>query len=282
MKNLKIISRILLIIFIISCIIPIYININNMNYYRSSILSLLLLICLFYRLFFLLFNIISIIILIIKKHKFIDIKRHIINIVIYFIGGFLVTLSSITMNTIAKPIIYIYPTEDNTEVTLKLSNPEFLTSTYPKYENEWKVLVNKDGNIYDTKTNRNYYGLYWEGNDTSKTDMSEGFVVKGSDTVKFLEDKLSYLGLNEREINEFIVYWLPKMENNKYNYIRFRTLDEINKYMDISTNCNIDTEIRVIMDFKGLNKKINVREQHLTKVERHGFTLVEWGGRELN
>ena len=189
---------------------------------------------------------------------------------------------SATMTVVYKPMIYIYPTEDNTEVTLKLSNPEFLTSTYPKYENEWKVIVNKDGNIYDTKTNRNYYGLYWEGNDNSKIDMSEGFVVKGSDTVKFLEDKLSYLGLNEREINEFIVYWLPKMENNKYNYIRFRILDEINKYMDISTNCNIDTEIRVIMDFKGLNKKINVREQHLTKVERNGFTLVEWGGRELN
>ena len=34
-----------------------------------------------------------------------------------------------------------------------------------------------------------------------------------------LEEKLAILGLTERESEEFIVYWLPKLEKNKYNYI---------------------------------------------------------------
>ena len=35
------------------------------------------------------------------------------------------------------------------------------------------------------------------------------------------------------------------------------------------------------MDYKALNKKINVKEQELTQVERQGYTVVEWGGTEI-
>ena len=181
---------------------------------------------------------------------------------------------------IDKPIIYIYPTE-TIDLRVKLVNDKNLTSTYPKYNNYWDIIVDVSGNIYDKKTNRNYYALYWEGIDNSKLNMSEGFVIKGEDTISFLEEKLEYLGLNEREINEFIIYWLPKMENNKYNFIRFKTLKEINDYMPLEFSEEPDTLIRVIMEFKPLSKKISVEKQTLIKQERFGFTVVEWGGREI-
>lgn len=184
--------------------------------------------------------------------------------------------------SIDKPMIYIYPKEDNTNVKIKLSNDKLITHSYPKYANEWNVIVSKNGNIYDSKTKRNYYGLYWEGIDNSEIDTKTGFVVKGENTVDFLEEKLEILGLNEREINEFIVYWLPKLENNKYNYIRFRTYEEINDYMKIESNIKIDSLIRVYMDYKPLDKKVRVVEQKLNKKTRQGFTIVEWGGRKLS
>ena len=53
-------------------------------------------------------------------------------------------------------------------------------------------------------------------------DMSCGFVVKGEDTVPFLQDILAKMGLTDREANDFIVYWLPYMENNPYNLITFQ------------------------------------------------------------
>ncbi len=179
-----------------------------------------------------------------------------------------------------KPMLYVYPTEDM-DLTIKLKNDNLITYSYPKYNNEWSVHATVDGNLYDYETGRNYYALFWEGIDNNIYDMNEGFVVTGKDTVKFLEEKLSILGLNDREINEFIVYWLPKMEDNKYNYIRFRTEDEINTYMPIEFSSNPDTLIRIYMDFKGLDKKVNIKEQKLTSVSREGFTVVEWGGREL-
>lgn len=181
------------------------------------------------------------------------------------------------INVAYKPLIYIYPKED-IDLTIKFKNTHLLTHTYPKYKDSWNVHVNKNSNIYDYDTKRNYYGLYWEAIDNTSIDMKEGFIVKGSDTVKFLEEKLSILGLNEREINEFIIYWIDKLENNNYNYIYFRTTDEVNKYMPLEFSEEPDTLIRVIMDFKPLDKKINVKEQQLSKQDRIGFTVVEWGG----
>ena len=176
-----------------------------------------------------------------------------------------------------KPIIYIYPIED-IDLTIKLGNPNNLLYTYPKYKNEWNVRVSKDGNIYDYDTNRNYYGLYWEGIDNYKLNMIEGFVIKGEDTVKFLEEKLSILGLNDYEINEFIVYWIDKLENNKYNFISFRNIDDINESMPLYFSKKPETLIRVMMDFKALDDYITVKEQVLEKIERKGYTVVEWGG----
>lgn len=96
-----------------------------------------------------------------------------------------------------------------------------------------------------------------------------------------MEEKLAILGLTEREAEEFIVYWLPKLEENKYNYIRFATIDEINKNMPIQIQPNPDTIIRVLMVFKKINKPFLVEKQHLATPKRTGFVVVEWGGTEL-
>ncbi len=41
-----------------------------------------------------------------------------------------------------------------------------------------------------------------------------------------------------------------------------------------------ETLIRVFMEFKGLDKNVTINEQELNKVERNGYTVVEWGGSE--
>lgn len=180
-----------------------------------------------------------------------------------------------------KPIIYLYP-EKTLDVEVKLGNPEYLSCTYPKYENGWKVIANPDGSLIDKNTGRNLYALYWEGkNIQKKIDISEGFCIKGEDTAKFLEEKLEILGLTEREAEEFIIYWLPKMQNNKYNFIRFETIEEQNSSMPLDVTPKPDSIIRIMMDWKALEEKIEVNEQKLVTPEREGFTLVEWGGSEL-
>ena len=43
-----------------------------------------------------------------------------------------------------------------------------------------------------------------------------------------------------------------------------------------------DNVIRILMTFKGLDKEIEVLEQQLTKVNRSGYSVVEWGGTIIN
>ena len=179
-----------------------------------------------------------------------------------------------------KPIIYLYPTEE-TDVSVVAKYPEKFTHTYPKYKNGWNVLAKPDGTLYDKETGRELYALYWEGIDNHTAEMEEGFCVKGEDTIEFLEEKLALLGLNEREAEEFIVYWLPILEENKYNYIHFLTTEKVESIMPLEITPEPDTRIRILMEYKALDKEIQVEEQKIETPERNGFVMVEWGGTEI-
>ncbi len=182
--------------------------------------------------------------------------------------------------TVKKPIIYLYPTKE-TAVSVKLLNSEKLTTTYPKYEEGWNVLAKPNGDLTDLKSGKTMYSLYYESKNDINTEIQDGFVVKGEDVSKFMEEKLEVLGLTEREAQEFIIYWLPVLEANQYNYIRFATREEIDANMPLEIEPKPDTTIRVIMIFKGLDEEIKVTEQKLITPERNGFTVVEWGGIEV-
>ena len=110
--------------------------------------------------------------------------------------------------------------------------------------------------------------------------MSQGFCVKGEDTAAFLEQALAQLGLNRREANEFIVYWLPLMEQNPYNIVAFQTevyQDTAKLLIDPAP----DTLIRVFMAWQASDSFVWLPAQTLTAPERTGFTVIEWGGTQL-
>lgn len=194
----------------------------------------------------------------------------------YFATFNLIELIYSGVSEIVKPIIYIYP-EKTADVKIKLGFPKKLTCTYPEYSNCWNVKAFPDGKLIDAQ-GKEYYALYWEGKDFSKQSFDEGFVIEGNSTAEFLEEKLAFLGLNDREANEFIIYWLPILKANKYNLIRFQTIDEIERNMPLEIYPQPDTVIRVMIEFKPLKKPISVKEQKLKAVTRKGYTVVEWGG----
>ncbi len=174
-----------------------------------------------------------------------------------------------------KPIIYLYPTT-NMNINVKLGNASLLTASYPKYNKEWNIYVKTNGDII--YNNRTYYGLYWEAYNDIKEEFKDGFVVSKEDTASFLEEKLSILGLNEREANEFIIYWLPILEENNYNLIRFAENDIINEQMPLEINPKPDTIIRALMEYKPISGIIDIQEQKLAPATRNGYSVIEWGG----
>ena len=179
-----------------------------------------------------------------------------------------------------KPIIYLYP-EQETSIVVRLGKKENVTCSYPKYIDGWNVIAHPDGSLTDLSTGNKLYALYWEGKIHSDSSFDKGFVVKGEDSAKFLEEKLKILGLDYKEAEEFIVYWLPKLECNKYNFIKFFTKEEIDDFMPLEFSVKPDSIIRVLMGYKGMDEYINIPEQVLQTPNREGFVAVEWGGTEL-
>lgn len=180
--------------------------------------------------------------------------------------------------TEAKPVLYLYP-KTQTEVKVRLDYEGELTCTYPAYRDGWKVSAAPDGTLTDAE-GQTYSYLYWEGERKADYDFSTGFCVAGRDTAAFLEDALSRLGLSRREANEFIVYWLPLMQENPYNLIAFQS-DAYTKAAQLSIEPEPDTLLRVFMAWKPLEKPVEILPQELCALARDGFTVVEWGGCEV-
>ena len=181
----------------------------------------------------------------------------------------------------AKPVDYLYP-EAEMEVTVSLDYDGELTCVYPAFGGgtSWSVTASPDGTLTDA-VGQTYNYLYWEGVSRTEYDFSQGFCVPGRDTAAFLEDTLATLGLNRREANEFIVYWLPHMEGNAYNLIAFQT-SSYTDHARLTADPAPDTVLRVFMAWKPLDRSVELPPQTLAAPVRTGFTLVEWGGAEIS
>ena len=179
-----------------------------------------------------------------------------------------------------KPVIYLYP-EETTDISVELEYDGDVTVTYPAYNEGWKVTAEPDGTLTNHADGREYSYLFWEGEGYNEMDFSEGFVVKGEDTVSFLQDKLSEMGMTPREYNEFIVYWLPYLQDNAYNLISFQW-ENYEESAKLNITPEPDNMLRVFMAFKAIEEPVEVPEQKLPVLEREGFTVVEWGGTEVH
>lgn len=178
--------------------------------------------------------------------------------------------------TTRKPAIYLYPVE-KTDVSVSLDYHGTLTCTYPEYTGLWQVTAYPDGTLVNRADGREYSYLYWEGVTDTPYDFSKGFVVRGADTAAFLLEKFTLLGLTPREYNEFIVYWLPQMQENPFNLISFQgEAYTRNAVLDITPRP--DSLLRVFMAYRPLQNFMDIKEQPLAAFQREGFVVVEWGG----
>ena len=184
----------------------------------------------------------------------------------------------------AKPVIYLYP-EQETKVNVQLTFNGTLTSTYPTLPPEgWTVTAQPDGTLTDEE-GRRYLYLFWEGVADVDWKQDSGFLVKAEDAREFLEQSLTQLGLNELEQNDFITYWLPKLEKNGESFVTFAA----EQYTDnaiLTVTPQPDSVLRVQMLISKVDDSNRAAfqklpEQELPRFEREGFVLVEWGGTDL-
>jgi len=179
-----------------------------------------------------------------------------------------------------EPLIYLYP-EKPTNVSIKLSNAINLTESEPRYTNGWEVTAYPDGKLFSKNANRYYPYLYWEGSAPVGSQPVSSSVVKQSDVHNLLVDQLTKLGLNNKEKQDFMNAWEPKLKDSPYYLISFYDAKTLDKIIPLSISPKPTTSIRILMTYERLNEKIevqNISSSNYQTPQRNGFTLVEWGG----
>jgi len=188
-------------------------------------------------------------------------------------------LSLVNVTYYKKPVIYIY-TKDTIQLDIKIDFKGEFTFTWPKYTDKWCVTVYPNSEIVDNNSKKRFKYLFWEGNykRPNKDTINTGFIVERKDLIEFLPEKLEQIGLTDIEINDFVTYWIPMLQKEKYliHFITNTDCDLIAKYEFSQEPSSL---IRVIALFIE-TEKIEINEQKLKKNERTDFTIVEWGGTE--
>lgn len=178
-----------------------------------------------------------------------------------------------------KPVIYLYP-EVETVVSVALDFQGKLTVTIPQYKDGWTVTASPNGKLTDADGNMYPY-LFWEGIANEPfAPIDEGACVPGVQTEAYLRETLSALGLIDAEIADFIEYWLPRMEMNTYNLIRFLYEDYTDR-APLTVSPSPDSMLRVFMVFTPSDIDVSLPAQEIRPFVREGFAVIEWGGCEM-
>ena len=180
---------------------------------------------------------------------------------------------------VKKPIIYLYPEKPmDISIQINMKNNNKFIVVYPKFNKEnntWNVHAKPTGEIIIN--DKTYPYLFWEAQSYLKVEINEGFIVKDEDAENFLEEKLKIFGLNDKESTDFITFWLPILLDNKLSVCTFQTKEYYENF-ELNIEPKPDTLIRIFLFIKKVNTPIAIKEQKLEKIERRGYTVVEWGG----
>ena len=212
------------------------------------------------------------------------------------------------MGGCGKPVIYLYPKKP-TQVSIKFTSAIKFDVDIPTYSNGWKVLANPDGTLTDLNPKATdcskidftrigseyaktpcatgkYPYLYWAGRSLEREypNLNEGWIVAKADLSTFLNKKLDEIGLNKTEKGDMLEYWLPQLQkkNSPYYRISFLKNAEMNYLVPMVVTPAPNSVLRVFLDYQTLDSKptTTLKPQILTKFNRSGFTMVEWGGLE--
>ncbi len=184
---------------------------------------------------------------------------------------------------VRKPVIYLYPpTPTKVHVQMEIDG-EFI-ATYPQIGADgWTVTAQPDGTLVDAATGRRHRYLFWEGTSAGfAIDPARAHCVPGEQAADFLERACDRFALTEAECGDLISYWIPALAGNPYNIIEFVDEQRYGGYARMHVEPRPDAVIRPFMIFRRSETPVAVGAPTLPQRSRGRFTVVEWGGADLD
>jgi hypothetical protein len=184
---------------------------------------------------------------------------------------------------VRKPVVYLYP-EATTRVNVRLELDGALVAHYPALPRDgWTVTASPTGELVDETTGRHHRYLFWEGTSAGfELDPAKAHCVPGDEAAGFMEHACDRFALTDAECGDLVTYWLPKLASNPYSVIQFVDEPTYARYAALHVTPRPDTVIRPFMIFRRSEQPVAVGAPELPQRTRRGFTVVEWGGADLD
>jgi len=181
-----------------------------------------------------------------------------------------------------KPAVYLYP-EKPTELNVRLKVDGKITVSDPAYNEStgWNVKALPDGTLekWGAEQLDQFPYLYYEADLLNVPIPQEGWVVGKSEVQNRISTVLNTIGFNDKEISDFLAYWLPKLNEKPYYFITLLPEDVINTKEALTFSVKPETLIRTRVVFEGLDAPVSVKPPATIPThKRVGFTVTDWGG----
>lgn len=175
-----------------------------------------------------------------------------------------------------KPVVYLYPTVA-TNVSVKVGADVVKSDPFYTADGWQNVLAQPNGKL--TYKGASYDSLFWEGyGQGTYPSITEGTVVRTFDAASTIRTQLAQQGFIQKEIDDFMAYWQPKLPTTPYVRLTWFGTSTMNQLAPLAITPKPQTLIRTFLDFEGLQNPIQLPSQTFSTKARSGFTVTEWGG----
>ena len=132
--------------------------------------------------------------------------------------------------------------------------------------------------------------------ETNETNINDNYITK-EEVILIKKESLALIGYYSiiNIINKYIQTYGKMNQNqlidNIFNNLNINDIQLLKQEFNKIGNNNInlddilpkpDSLIRIFLSIKKIDAPINIKEQKLQSIERKGFTVIEWGGSDLN
>ncbi len=178
-------------------------------------------------------------------------------------------------SVVRKPNIYIYP-EQEMELSVRIDFPMggSIITSLPEYGNGWEIAIKPGGLI-----NNQFNYLFYESTQPDIWQQNKGWIIQKTNLETFFRKNMTNYGFYGQEINDFIDYWIPQMNDYPYYAVYPQTADRIKDVIELNISKQPDKMLRLFYLVKGFRNfpTETPLEPKIPAFKREGFFVAEWG-----
>ena len=125
--------------------------------------------------------------------------------------------------------------------------------------------------------NNHYQFLFYEAQIPPVIQKEFGWQVAGTDLSSFFKNNLEALLFSQKEIEDFIDYWIPLLDTSRFYVIYPSFNEELEDIIALRFSKEPDNLIRVFYLIEEQKDTRSIEPPQLRIFKREGFVVLEWG-----